>query len=148
MGHAHITIEGYLGQDPRVHVLAEGTDNERSFVTASVAVNRRWTNSAGQRVEHTSWFDVVAGGPLAERLSDRVKGEHVLIAGTPELVTHEEASEALPYRVDRLRIRMSDISYLDTKAQRQELVASREETPEDTQADAQAAESEEVPAEV
>lgn len=57
-----IMLIGNLGKDPELQVTAEGTPLARF----SLAVNRSYTSSSGEKVEETEWFNIVVWRQLAE----------------------------------------------------------------------------------
>ncbi len=72
----------YLGQDPRPIQPASGVTGARF----SLAVNRVWTDEAGQRQKDTEWFTVVAWGRLADNcLTYLSQGSPVLVVGKPRI---------------------------------------------------------------
>jgi single-strand DNA-binding protein len=85
-GLCKATIIGNLGGDPEMRYTAAG----RPFTTFSVACNRSYTTSEGERREQTEWFRVVAGGRLAEICSQYLsKGRQVYVEGRLSTRTFE-----------------------------------------------------------
>ncbi len=73
-----VTIIGHLGRDPEMRYTPSG----RPVTTFSVATNRSWTTSDGERKTDTEWFNVVAWNKLAEICNQYlVKGQQVYIEG-------------------------------------------------------------------
>ena len=71
-------IIGNLGRDPEMRY----TPNGQAVTQFTVAVNRNYKDSAGEWVEETEWFRVVAWGPLAERTAEYLrKGRKVYVEG-------------------------------------------------------------------
>jgi single-strand DNA-binding protein len=69
---------GNLGKDPEMQVTAEGTP----FTRFSLAVNRSYTSSNGEKVEETEWFNIVAWRQLAENCERYLhKGSKVYLEG-------------------------------------------------------------------
>lgn len=73
-----IMLIGNLGKDPEMQVTAEGT----AFTRFSLAVNRSYTSSNGEKVEETEWFNIVVWRQLAE-ICERYlhKGSKVYLEG-------------------------------------------------------------------
>jgi single-strand DNA-binding protein len=73
-----IMLIGNLGKDPEMQVTAEGTP----FTRFSLAVNRSYTTSGGEKVEETEWFNIVVWRQLAE-ICERYlhKGSKVYLEG-------------------------------------------------------------------
>jgi single stranded DNA-binding protein len=73
----HVQLIGRLGRDAE---RAGPADN--SFAVLSLATNERWTDHAGQVVEHTEWHRVVCHGKLAQwALATLGKGAEVFGEG-------------------------------------------------------------------
>jgi single-strand DNA-binding protein len=73
-----VMIIGYLGRDPEMRYTSSG----KPVTTFSVATNRTWSSSSGERHEETEWFTVVAWGTLAEICKQHLnKGTQVYIEG-------------------------------------------------------------------
>jgi single-strand DNA-binding protein len=73
-----IMLIGNLGKDPELQLTAEGTP----FTRFSLAVNRSYTSSGGEKVEETEWFNIVVWRQLAE-ICERYlhKGSKVYLEG-------------------------------------------------------------------
>ena len=73
-----IMLIGNVGKDPELQVTSEGT----LFTRFSLAVNRSYKSSSGEKVEETEWFNIVAWRQLAE-ICERYlhKGSKVYIEG-------------------------------------------------------------------
>ena len=81
-----IIIVGNLGGDPEMRYTPSG----KAVTNFSVASNRRYTGSDGQRVDETTWFRISAWGRQAETCNQYLRrGSRVLIEGrlNPEKVT-------------------------------------------------------------
>ncbi|NIS82138.1 MAG: single-stranded DNA-binding protein [Anaerolineales bacterium] len=73
-----VMIIGHLGRDPEMRYTPSG----RPVTTFSVATNRSWTSSNGERHEETEWFNIVSWGSLAEICNQYLrKGQQVYIEG-------------------------------------------------------------------
>ncbi len=71
-------IIGNLGSEPEMRF----TPNGRPVTSFSVATNRRYTTSDGERREETEWFTVVTWGRLAEQCNQFLsKGRLVYVEG-------------------------------------------------------------------
>ena len=74
--YAQLTIIGNVGQDPEMRYTPSGLP----VTNFSVAVNRTWTNAAGEKQEQTTWFRVAAWRRQAEICGEYLKkGDRVLI---------------------------------------------------------------------
>jgi single-strand DNA-binding protein len=69
---------GNLGKGPELQLTADGTP----FTRFSLAVNRSYTSSSGEKVEATEWFNIVVWRQLAE-ICERYlhKGPKVYLEG-------------------------------------------------------------------
>ena len=73
-----VMIIGHLGRDPEMRYTPSG----RPVTTFSVATNRSWTTSDGEKRTDTEWFNVVAWNKLAEICNQYlVKGQQVYVEG-------------------------------------------------------------------
>ena len=73
-----IQIIGNLGQDPNMRYTPSGD----SVVNFSIAANKNYTNSSGEKVKDTTWFKVEAWGKLAESINQYcTKGKLVEVEG-------------------------------------------------------------------
>ena len=90
-----VILMGHLTRDPELRQTANG----QPVATFSIATNRVWTTSAGQRQESTDFHDLVAWGRLAEICSQQLtKGCAIHVVGrlhqrswtTPEGVKKHE----------------------------------------------------------
>ena len=81
-----LTICGNLGRDPEMRYLPSG----QAVTNLSVATNRTYKDSNGQKVTETTWFKVNVWGARAETVNMYLKkGSKVLIEGhlNPDLET-------------------------------------------------------------
>ncbi len=81
-----ITIVGSLGRDPEMRYTPSGAP----VTSFSVACNRQYTNSQGERVKETIWFRVSVWNKQAETCNNFLrKGSKVLVEGrlVPDLAT-------------------------------------------------------------
>ncbi|MBN2046278.1 MAG: single-stranded DNA-binding protein [Anaerolineaceae bacterium] len=73
-----VMIIGHLGRDPEMRY----TPNGNPVTTFSVATNRSWTASDGERKTETEWFNIIAWGNLAEICNQYLhKGMQAYIEG-------------------------------------------------------------------
>ena len=74
--YAQLTIVGNVGQDAEMRYTPSGTP----MCTFSVAVNRTWTNAAGEQQQKATWYSVVAFQRQAEVCAEHIKqGDRVLV---------------------------------------------------------------------
>src|SRR5258708_3237588 len=73
-----IMLIGNVGKDPELQITSDGT----SVTRFSLAVNRSYKSSSGERVKETEWFNIVAWRQLAEICEKYLhKGSKVYIEG-------------------------------------------------------------------
>lgn len=73
-----VQLIGRVGQDPEILNLETG----RKLAKFSIATNENYTNTKGEKVEHTDWHNVVAWGKTAGIIEQFVnKGKEVAIEG-------------------------------------------------------------------
>ncbi len=87
MSESNTTLVGNLTSEPELRYSGSG----RAQLTFGIAVNRKWTNtSTGEKQEHTSFFNAVAWGTLAENCAaSLVKGSRVIVTGRLEQRNYE-----------------------------------------------------------
>lgn len=86
MSYQRITIVGNLGRDPEMRYTPSG----QAVTNFSVATNRQYTTSNGEKVKETVWFRVSAWGRQAETCNQYLNtGSQVLVEGrlTPDRET-------------------------------------------------------------
>jgi single-strand DNA-binding protein len=100
-----IIIIGRLGRDPEMRYTPSG----QSVTSFSVASDRQYTNSAGQRVKETIWFKVSVWGKQAEHCNNYLhKGSQVLVEGrlspgdngSPKIFTRKDGTSGASYEVN------------------------------------------------
>jgi single-strand DNA-binding protein len=73
------SIVGNLTSDPELKY----TTNQKAQLKFSIAVNDNYTDASGEKIEKTSYFNVVAWGYLAENSANVLeKGMGVVVVGT------------------------------------------------------------------
>lgn len=83
MSYQSITIVGNLGKDPETRFTPSGSQ----VTSFSVATNRTYTGTDGQKVSEVAWFRVSCFGKIAEVCAEYLKkGNTVLVEGrlTPD----------------------------------------------------------------
>jgi single-strand DNA-binding protein len=73
-----VTLMGNLTRDPELRT----TPNGASVCSFSLALNRSYKNADGNWTEATDYIDIVAWGPLGERVAQYLsKGRPALVSG-------------------------------------------------------------------
>lgn len=104
-----VMIIGNLGKDPEMRFTASGTP----VTSFSIAVNRTYPGSDGERHEETEWFSVVAWNKLAETCNQYlVKGKRVYIEGRLQTRSWEGQDGQKRYRTE---VVANDVIFLDSR---------------------------------
>jgi single-strand DNA-binding protein len=86
-----VMIIGHLGRDPEMRYTPSG----RPVTTFTVATNRTWNTTDGERHNETEWFNVVAWGNLAEICKQYLsKGQQVYVEGRLQTRRWEDSDNA------------------------------------------------------
>jgi single-strand DNA-binding protein len=89
-----VTLIGNLGQDPETKTLESG----KKVVHFTMATNDGYKNSDGQRVNETTWHNIVAWNGLAERAQKYLKkGNEVALEGRIVYRTYEDKKGVTKY---------------------------------------------------
>ena len=105
-----IQLIGHLGKDPEGRVTPKGS----KVCSFSLAVNRRWKNSAGEEKESTDWFNVEAWGRLGEICQQYLrKGRLVFLEGQLRTDRYDHEGETRYYS----KVVASQMQMLDRKAE-------------------------------
>lgn len=73
-----VTLIGNLGQDPEMKTL----ENGKKVVRFTLATNESYKNADGQKIDETTWHNIVAWNGLAETASKFLKkGKEVAVDG-------------------------------------------------------------------
>ncbi|MDH2206784.1 single-stranded DNA-binding protein [Empedobacter falsenii] len=73
-----VQLIGNVGSNPEVKTL----ENEKKLAKFSLATNESYTNSKGEKVQQTTWHNLVAYGPIVNVIEKHVeKGKQLAIEG-------------------------------------------------------------------
>jgi single-strand DNA-binding protein len=110
MSYQKIVIVGNLGRDPEMRYTPSG----QGVTNFSVATNRQYTASSGEKVKETTWFRVSAWGRQAEICNQYLKsGSKVLIegrlnpdkeTGNPRVFQRNDGSTGASYEIMSERV--------------------------------------------
>jgi single-strand DNA-binding protein len=110
MSYQKIVIVGNLGRDPEMRYTPSG----QGVTNFSVATNRQYTASSGEKVKETTWFRVSAWGRQAEICNQYLKsGSKVLIegrlnpdkeTGNPRVFQRNDGSSGASYEIMSERV--------------------------------------------
>jgi len=105
MSYQKIVIVGNLGRDPEMRYTPTG----QAVTNFSVATNRQYTASSGEKVKETTWFRVSAWGRQAETCNQYLKsGSRVLVegrmnpdkeTGNPRVFQRNDGSSGASYEI-------------------------------------------------
>lgn len=110
--YQQITLVGNLGQDPTMRYTPSGVP----VTVFSLAVNKTWTDAAGERHDKALWFRVTAWRKLAEIAGQYLaKGSKVLVVGEVEQ-PHAYTDRDGNLRAS-LEVTASSIRFLNTKGE-------------------------------
>ncbi len=91
----HVQLIGNLGRDPEARYTASG----KKYATFTLAVNRTWKTTTGEKQEHTDWFIVNIWGKLADiALQYLKKGRLVFADGRLQTDRWEDTKGETHYR--------------------------------------------------
>jgi single-strand DNA-binding protein len=100
-----VTLMGNLTRDPEVRQIPSG----QSVCSFSLALNRSFKDKEGNWQEATDFVDVVAWGPLGERVAQYVtKGRPVLVSGRLQSRQWEQDGQ----KRNKLEVVANDVTFL------------------------------------
>ncbi len=103
-----VSLIGNLGQDPQIRDL----ENGRKVVNFTIATNQGFRNAEGQKVQETTWHNIVAWNGLAETAAKYLrKGREVALEGRIAYRTYEDKQGVTKYITE---IVLSDILFLQS----------------------------------
>jgi single-strand DNA-binding protein len=110
MSYQKIVIVGNLGRDPEMRYTPTG----QGVTNFSVATNRQYTASSGEKVKETTWFRISAWGRQAETCNQYLKsGSRVLVEGSltpdketgnPRVFQRNDGSSGASYEINASRV--------------------------------------------
>jgi single-strand DNA-binding protein len=100
-----VTLMGNLTRDPDLRQIPSG----QSVCSFSLALNRSYKGSDGNWQEATDYVDIVAWGPLGERVAQYVtKGRPVLVSGRLQSQSWEKDGQ----KRTKLEVVANDVTFL------------------------------------
>ena len=101
-----VVLMGNLTRDPELRT----TPNGQNVTNFSLALNRSYKGGDGNWVEDTDYIDVVAWGPLGERVNQYLsKGRRCLVQGR----LSQRAWEQDGQKRSKVEVVASDVTFLD-----------------------------------
>ena len=103
-----VTLMGNLTRDPELR----STPNGQSVCSFSLALNRSYKDASGAWQEATDYIDVVAWGPLGERVSQYLsKGRRCLVQGRLQSRSWEQEGQ----KRSKVEVLASDVTFLGSQ---------------------------------
>jgi single-strand DNA-binding protein len=100
-----VTLMGNLTRDPELRT----TPNGASVCSFSLALNRSYKNAEGAWTEATDFVDIVAWGPLGERVAQYLtKGRPALVSGRLQSRSWEQDGQ----KRNKLEVVAQDVTFL------------------------------------
>jgi single-strand DNA-binding protein len=104
-----IMLIGNLGKEPDLQATPDGTPVTRF----SLAVNRVYKSTTGERKEETDWFNIIAWRQLAELTKQYLhKGSKVYVEGR---LTQRKYTDIHGNQRIAVEVIASDVQFLDSK---------------------------------
>jgi single-strand DNA-binding protein len=105
-----VTLMGNLTRDPELRQTPTG-QNVTSF---SLALNRSYKDQSGEWQEATDYIDIVAWGPLAERVAQYLsKGRRCLVQGRLQSRSWEQDGQ----KRSKVEVLANDVTFLDSRGE-------------------------------
>lgn len=101
-----VTLMGNLTRDPE----SRQTPSGQSVCSFSLALNRSYRDQAGEWKEATDYIDIVAWGPLGERVAQYLsKGRRCLVQGRLQSRSWEQEGQ----KRSKVEVLANDVTFLD-----------------------------------
>ncbi len=109
-----VMLIGNLTRDPEVRYTPKGS----AVADLAIAVNRTYTVDGGERMEETTYVDVVVWAKLAELAGQYLsKGRRVFVEGRLQMDSWEDRQTG--QKRTKLRVVAENIQFLDSKGERE-----------------------------
>ncbi len=103
-----VNLMGNLTRDPELRQ----TPNGQNVCSFSLALNRSYKDSSGEWQEVTDYIDIVAWGPLAERVAQYLsKGRRCLVVGRLQSRSWEQDGA----KRSKVEVLANDVTFLDSR---------------------------------
>lgn len=104
-----VILLGNLTRDPELRQIPSG----QSVCSFSLALNRAYKDQSGEWQEATDFIDVVAWGPLGERVSQYLtKGRRCLVQGRLQSRSWEQDGQ----KRSKVEVLANDVTFLDGRS--------------------------------
>lgn len=105
-----VILMGNLTRDPETRQTPSG----QSVTSFSLALNRSYKDQSGEWQEATDYIDIVAWGPLGERVAQYVtKGRRVLVQGRLQSRSWEQDGQ----KRSKVEVQANDVTFLDGRGE-------------------------------
>ena len=105
-----VILMGNLTRDPELRQTPSG----QSVCSFSLALNRAYQDKSGQWQEATDYIDVVAWGPLAERVAQYLnKGRRALVQGRLQSRSWEQDGQ----KRSKVEVLANDVTFVDSRGE-------------------------------
>jgi len=120
-----VVLMGNLTRDPDLRQ----TPNGQNVCSFSLALNRSYKDQAGEWKEVTDFVDIVAWGPLGERVAQYLsKGRRCFVQGRLQSRSWEQDGQ----KRSKLEVLANDVTFLDSRGTSGESEEVSSETPTET----------------
>jgi len=120
-----VVLMGNLTRDPDLRQ----TPNGQNVCSFSLALNRSYKDQAGEWKEVTDFVDIVAWGPLGERVAQYLsKGRRCFVQGRLQSRSWEQDGQ----KRSKLEVIANDVTFLDSRGTSGESEEASSETPTET----------------
>jgi len=103
-----VFLMGNLTRDPEIRQIPNG----QSVCSFSLALNRSYKSASGEWLEATDYIDVVAWGPLGERVAQYLsKGRRCLVQGRLQSRSWEQDGQ----KRSKVEVNANDVTFLDSR---------------------------------
>lgn len=117
-----VFLMGNLTRDPELRQ----TPNGQNVCGFSLALNRSYRDANGEWQEATDYIDIVAWGPLGERVSQYLsKGRRCLVQGRLQSRSWEQDGQ----KRNKVEVLANDVTFLDGRGEGQGTPSDEEEKP-------------------
>lgn len=105
-----VTLMGNLTRDPELR----NTPSGQSVCSFSLALNRAYKDQSGEWKEATDYIDIVAWGPLGERVAQYLsKGRRALVQGRLQSRSWEQDGQ----KRNKVEVLAADVTFLDSRGE-------------------------------
>jgi len=105
-----VTLMGNLTRDPELRQTPSG----QQVCSFSLALNRSYKDQSGEWQEATDYVDVVAWGPLGERVAQYLKrGSRTLVQGRIQSRSWEQEGQ----KRSKVEVLANDVTFLDSRGE-------------------------------